>query len=383
MPPKLMLLLPAGHFGGAERVAFNLLQGIERFECTLLTQSAIMESFAGLYVNRLSLDEWGCERPYDLSLWNSVRYAWAIARVCRKSKPDVVLAFMHNGTFFASISRQLGLLDTCLIGSIHGNITGYFRSLGRSPSRWEKMIIRTSLSVPDGVVVPSQGVADDLVMQYSANSEKVKVITNGIDVEKVVRGCRDPLAGINKNKPWIVSACRLAAQKDFTTLLRAFRRVRQFKDARLLLVGDGEQRSNIEHQVAEMGLGEDVVLVGFQENPFQYMAQADVLVLSSHYEGHPVSIIEAFALGIPQVVTNCPSGPAELIEDGVNGFLVGMGDWEAMADRCLYLLENPGERQRMSEAALESAKDHCIEGMVDLYQTYLEGFVNGRSGVAR
>lgn len=368
---RLLIVLPSASFGGAERVVFNLLQGIKAYECCLLTQSAIADAFRPLGVRMYLFDNYGCRFPYDLGPLNALHYACCIRWVARLAAPVKIIAMMHNGTFFCAIARRYLAMDATLIGSIHGNITAYFKSERRKASWWEQQVIRVALAVPDGIITPSQGVAADLIENHGARDDLIKSIPNGIDAESICEMARQPILGLRKASPWIITACRLAPQKDFMTLFRAFLIVRSKREVQLILVGDGEQRETVENMIIEMGLGDDVVMTGFQENPYKYLSMADVAVLSSFYEGSPVAIIEAFALGLPQVVTDCPSGPGELVEDGINGFLVKPGDAETMADRLLRLLDDAPLRSEMREAARLTATRYNIAAMAHQYEQYI------------
>lgn len=368
--PRILFILPSQEFGGAERVAFNLLQGMSGFEGVLLTQAVLAESFVATGCPILHFEDYGCQKPYVLGLRNSWRYARGIAAASHAVQADLVLAFMHNGSFFAALARALGGMPP-LVGSIHGNISAYFRQLGRSPTLWERVIVWAATRVPALVIVPSQGVAEDLCTQFGASRQRIQVIVNGIDQRRVRQRAQDTAGLPAKQVPWVVTACRLSDQKDFACLLRAFRRVRAQCPALLWIAGEGEQRARIEQWVADWELGDAVRLLGFQENPYPWMALADVLVLSSHYEGSPVAIIEGLTLGAAQVVSDCPSGPDELIEDGVNGFLVPMGDDATMAARILQLLEDPARQARLGATACASSTPFAVETMVASYESCL------------
>lgn len=375
--PRLLLVLPSIEFGGAERVAFNLLQGLIGFEGVLLTQAALAVSFAATGCSMLHFEAYGCQHPYDLGVRNSGRYARGIAAASRAVQADVVLAFMHNGSFFAALAQALGGMPP-LVGSIHGNISAYFLQRGRAPTPWERLIVWVATRVPAVVVVPSRGVAEDLCAHFGASLRRIKVIVNGIDQRRVRQRAEDTTGLPSKQVPWVVTACRLSDQKDFACLLRAFRRVREKSPALLWIAGEGEQRARIEQWVADWELGDAVKLLGFQENPYPWMARADVLVLSSHYEGSPVAIIEGLTLGAAQVVSDCPSGPNELIKDGVNGFLVPMGDDAVMAARMLQLLENPALQARLGEAARASSTPFALATMVATYESCLASVLAGQ-----
>jgi len=122
--------------------------------------------------------------------------------------------------------------------------------------------------------------------------------------------------------------------------------VRKERPARLIILGEGAERPILEALVRDLGLEEDVELPGFVENPYKYMKRAAVFVLSSRWEGLPNVLIEVLALGTPVISTDCPSGPAEILENGRLGSLVPVGDANALAESILAALEaeQPAER---------------------------------------
>jgi len=141
--------------------------------------------------------------------------------------------------------------------------------------------------------------------------------------------------------PVVVGIGRLERQKDFPTLIRAVARVRRSRPVRLLILGEGGKRPALEALVHELGLEEDVALPGFVENPYAYLARAQVFALSSIFEGLPTVLIEALALGTPVVATDCRTGPREILDDGRLGRLVAMAQPEALAAAIAETLDRP------------------------------------------
>ncbi|PAX48948.1 glycosyltransferase [Brunnivagina elsteri] len=119
---------------------------------------------------------------------------------------------------------------------------------------------------------------------------------------------------------------------------RAFSQVRKVMRSRLIILGNGEQYTELNTLIQELRLEKDVAMLGFQENPYAYMSRASVFVLSSAWEGFGNVIVEALAVGTPVVSTNCPNGPAEILANGKYGSLVNVGDSQAMANAILKVL---------------------------------------------
>ena len=138
--------------------------------------------------------------------------------------------------------------------------------------------------------------------------------------------------------PVVLGVGRLEQQKDFPTLIHAFAKVRQMQTAKLVILGSGREEKKLLSLVNELELSEDVAILGFVENPYAYMAKSAIFVLSSVWEGFGNVVAEALAAGAPVVSTNCPSGPAEILDNGKYGELVSVGDSQAMAEAILRVL---------------------------------------------
>jgi glycosyltransferase involved in cell wall biosynthesis len=179
------------------------------------------------------------------------------------------------------------------------------------------------------------------------------------------------------NHPWfapgeppvILGVGRLTRQKDFPTLLRAFAALRRQRPARLIILGEGEDRPALEALIAELGLTDDVALPGFRDDAMGFMACSALFVLSSAWEGLPTVLIEALAAGTRVISTDCPSGPREILQEGRLGALVPVGDPAALAEAMVGALASPASRVPLDALApftRESAVDnylHLIESV--------------------
>jgi glycosyltransferase involved in cell wall biosynthesis len=157
--------------------------------------------------------------------------------------------------------------------------------------------------------------------------------------------------------PVLLAAGRFTRQKDFATLLDAFAILVKQKDCRLIILGEGKLRGELERHITRLGLEARVSLPGFAGNPYAYMSRCDMFVLSSLWEGSPNVLKEALALGLPVVATDCPSGPKEILQNGRFGPLVPMGDAQAMAAAMLATLNHPLPAAVLQEAV----RDYTLE----------------------
>jgi glycosyltransferase involved in cell wall biosynthesis len=167
----------------------------------------------------------------------------------------------------------------------------------------------------------------------------------------------------------ILSAGRLSAQKDFPTLIRAFATLRARREARLVILGGAtaEAKTEIRQQdlvaLAEsLGVAADLCLMGFMPNPYAYMARAKLFALSSAWEGFGNVLVEALACGCPVVSTDCPFGPAEILDGGRYGRLVPVGDADGMADAMFDLLASPPDPTLLLRRSADFTVDHSVDG---------------------
>jgi len=214
----------------------------------------------------------------------------------------------------------------------------------------------------DLVIANAPRVAEDIYAATHIPWKKIRVLDNPTVTSEIFK-----LAALPTGHPWldniglpvILGVGRLVRQKDFKTLISAFDKVRKMRNCRLVILGEGKEREKLKRQITELGLEESVDLPGFAQNPFAFMARAAVFVLSSAWEGSPNVLIEALALGIPSVSTDCPGGSREILADGHFGPLVPTGSVEKLADGILQCLENPISADQLRHAVERFHSDRC------------------------
>ena len=368
--PCVLIVLATHIVGGAEMQTLQLMTGLHgSFNLVLLSHRALMPWFAHLDIQRCEFEEYGLDNPFDYSRSNMLRYARAIAEAARDTSAGVIYAVMHNASVFLSLARwrfARTLRGRICIGSLHGSLIGYFQQRGYVPSVVEKLMLRLALYSLHRIITPSQGVANELIKHFNARPERVRAIYNGLDPDSIRYRAAMPLP-LEKTQPWIMTSCRLTEQKDFKTLLQAFAEVTLQPLPRLMILGEGPLHHSIIQWAETLGVSDRVEMVGFQDNPFNWMHHADVFVLSSFYEGFGCVLLEAMILGIPVIASDCPWGPAEILQQGQYGMLFPTGDYQALAQALTQLLTDTTERERLAAAARLRADDFSWTAMVDAY----------------
>jgi GalNAc-alpha-(1->4)-GalNAc-alpha-(1->3)-diNAcBac-PP-undecaprenol alpha-1,4-N-acetyl-D-galactosaminyltransferase len=173
-------------------------------------------------------------------------------------------------------------------------------------------------------------------------------------------------------KPSLIAMGRFAEQKGFDLLLPAFAKLAEtYPDWNLTILGDGDLRPELENLRDRLGLQERVNLPGKVKNPYDFLKQADIFVMPSRYEGFPMALCEAMACGLPVISTDCPSGPAEIIQEGIDGLLVPTEDISALADAMERLISNEEERQTLAANSLEITKRFGLEKVMNMWETLI------------
>jgi glycosyltransferase involved in cell wall biosynthesis len=194
-------------------------------------------------------------------------------------------------------------------------------------------------------------------------SGKIEAIYNPIvtpELNEKIQECVDHPWFLPSQPPVILAVGRLEKQKDFPTLIHAFARIRKQYPVRLMILGEGNEHSSLESLVQKLGVAEDVIFPGFVANPYAYMAQARVLVLSSAWEGFGNVLVEAMAAGTPVVSTDCKSGPSEILANGQYGKLVAVGDSKGMAEAIVKTIEEASDSRILKERAIEFSLDKAL-----------------------
>lgn len=267
-----------------------------------------------------------------------------LARYLRMQRPSALISGNPYVFLLAFLAAKLVRSQATIVSTVHTNLS---RDLQPRPLQ-TRLLMRAAIlayGAADRVVAVSSGAADDVAKLARIPRDRIRVIYNPIVTPQLLDVAHQsvPCDIIDTlSTPVIIAAGRLTRQKDFATLIRAFAIVRRLRtDARLVILGEGEEREDLERLVRKLDLLSSVRFPGFVPNPVAYFSKADVFVLSSAWEGFGNVLAEAMAVGTPVVSTNCPSGPAEILANGKYGKLVDIADAAGLADAILSTLDSP------------------------------------------
>ncbi|HLO14773.1 MAG TPA: glycosyltransferase [Anaerolineales bacterium] len=332
----LAIFIPALNGGGAEQSMLKLADGFARRGYRV---DLVLVHRAGPYLADVP-------DSVRLIVLNSSRDLFSLmplVRYLRRETPEVLLSGLHTN-IIALGAKRLARVPTRVVVSERNTLSQNVKHYSRDVRlRLVPHLVKWVYPWADAVVAVSNGVAADLARITGIPDQRIKVIYNPVVTLGLKRKAQEAL-----EHPWfgsgtppvVLAVGRLTPQKDFSTLITAFAQVRRVRPVRLLILGEGSERTKLESLVCDLGLEAEVSMPGFACNPYPYMRRASAFVLSSCWEGLPGVLIEAMYCGLPLVATDCPNGPREILDEGKYGRLVPVRDVNAIAQAIHDALDN-------------------------------------------
>lgn len=357
----ISILLPDLRGGGAERIRLVLAHEFVRLGHSV--EFALMQTrgeFLEEARDHFDIIDLNCPRARNLPI--------TLARYMRRACPDAVLAAMWPLTTIAPIARRLSGQRCKVLVSEHGILSAQYASWGRA----HRLALRSSMALGyrmvDARVGVSGGVAQDMAALAGMPPDLFDVIHNPVpprpaptnDALRQAEALWDTPSGAR-----IVHVGSLKPVKNHPLLLRAFALIAD-PDARLMLVGTGQGEADLRALAADLGIAERVIFAGFHSDPTPFYITADLFALSSDYEGFGNVIVEAMACGTPVVSTDCPSGPAEILENGRYGRLVPVNDPAALAAAMQATLSEPPDSATLKRRAADFSPAIAAQRYLDL-----------------
>lgn len=361
-------MIPTLTSGGAERVAVTVLSALDGER-----HQRVLYLFSGdnaVYRDRVA--------P-GIRIVVAQQSSWVgrlreLAAFLREFQPDIVMPFLSY--FITAMAVRLAGTRSTVVFNQGTPTSGFLddpdfawrRPLRRRLFAW---MTRFFYSRADAVVATSQGVADDLVTGYGVPRSKIRVLHNPVDLDLIAQQSAEPIdADLAGDHPVVAAAGRLANVKNYPLLIAAIAELAPKTPVHVWILGEGPEQPRLEALARERGVASLVRFLGFQSNPWRFIARADAFALTSVYEGFGNVLIEAMACGTPIVATSSP-GTLEIITNGQNGLLVDH-DARSLAGAVGELVTNRARRDALVARANQSVAEYALPAVAERYDRLFE-----------
>jgi len=358
---KISLLLSSLAGGGAEKISLNLAKHLlnKNYEVDI-----VLSEFSG---------ELADDVPEEASVVNlgasrELASTIPLIRYLRNESPDVMVSTGTGMNIISCLSKIVAMDNTKRIIRIQNTMSQITGQLSRPEHRAIPWLIKLLFPIADEIVAVSEGVARDLINISSISRDEITIIYNPTHVSKIqdLSYNQPSYIASTENSSTIISVGSLTKQKDYDTLLNAFKIVSEKIDIDLVILGEGPMRSDLQQLTEEFTIEDNVIFPGFVDNPYPEIKNADALVLSSKWEGLPNVLIEALACGTSVVSTNCPHGPEEILGGGEYGLLVPPEDPESLAHSIVHAVHNPVPAVKLRSRASDFEANKLLDEYLTL-----------------
>jgi len=361
---KIALLCDTLGGGGAEQVMSSLAK---LFSSEIDHVDFLVARKEGVYVDKV-------EKYANLIDLNTrARFMMPkLISYMRKEKPQVILSTQGHINIASALSSSFVNTKSILREATTPSIALKLQNRSKWP-------LRLTYKLADRIVSVSDGVKQDLETNFSLNPNNIQTIYNPIISEDLYDSASEKVEHpwFSKKTPVIISMGRFAKAKDYPTLIKAFNIIRKSIDCKLMILGDHECDLSVKDEVASLidqfELTKDIDLLGFKKNPFPYIKNSSLYILSSMYEGLPGALIQAKALGCHVVSTDCESGPREILENGENGILVPVKNYRALAEAAIGVLKSNETSKPLSS---NFKKKYTSQGVTDQYLSLFKELIS-------
>ncbi|MCU0548153.1 MAG: glycosyltransferase [Leptolyngbya sp. Prado105] len=366
MSRKIAIFLRDLDAGGTQKVSANL---IREMVARGTVPDLVVSALKGPFLKEIPPEV----RVINLNSKRLLFSFFKLSQYLRESQPDVLLSTAFSGNIAAILAKYLSRAKTRVLIATHNTLSVDKHNVPLHVRLPLLFLMRAVYPFADTIIAVSEGAARDLEIELSLNLGSVKTVYNPIVNSEMLRKAQE-----QNEHPWFqpgqppvfLTIGRLFKQKNHRNLLQAFSEVRSQQASRLMILGEGDLREELECLVKELGLESDVWMPGFVDNPLSYLRQAQAFVLSSDYEALPTVLVEAMACGCPIVSTNCPYGPLEILENGKYGLLVPPNDPNALANAMQQIIKTPNDQCSL----LNRARDFSVDLIVPQYLEMFGGF---------
>ena len=391
MKRNVAIIIPELTNGGAERVASNLSLNIseDKFNKYIIVYNSekTLYPYGGKLIN---INTKATPNPIG-KIINLIKRFFKLKQIKRQYNIHTTISLLANPNIMNIFTKTNDKVIVSVRNFVSKANKGFY-------GRVYNASIKFLYNKADKVVVVSRAIKNDLIMNFGLDQTKIKVIYNFYDIERINELAKEEIEEQYKDifkNPTIITVGRLSQQKGQWHLIRAFKEIKQeISNAKLVILGQGELKNYLRQLAMDLGLGNDIYFLGFQENPFKYIARSTIYVLPSLYEGFPNALCEAMACRIPVVSSDCKSGPREILAPGTdidleaqnieyekygilvpvcNGIMYKHDDKLTREERFLSksiidLLSNKELLEKYSTRAFRRSEDFCKENIIKIWE---------------
>jgi glycosyltransferase involved in cell wall biosynthesis len=368
--PRILFVINSLAGGGAERVMTTLLAYSKTYAIRFEIALAVLDDQASAFEmpDWLTIIQLDCKGRMLASISG-------VERVVGEYDPDLTVSFLTRANFASGVAmlkrRKPWIISERTSTPAHlGSALRQFAT---------KLMMRFIYPRASRVIAVSEGVATKLSGSFGVRANSIQVIANPVDVSGIKAAARAK-NDLGIDEPYIMAFGRLVNVKNYALLIRAF--AKSALPCRLVIAGEGPERAHLLEVAAELGISDRVLMPGWLSNPYPALRHASIFALTSDIEGFPNALVEALALGVPAVATNCPDGPAEILAGMTVGSVSGLcitkagilappGEIESCAEALRLAFQEP-LRRRLVEGGRERANDYSAATIAARYWDVIE-----------
>ena len=372
---KILFVCSSLGGGGAERALVNIINHLNRSK---FQPHLALFQMGGEFISDLLPDI----HPYEL---NSRKNGFTkrnfsrildLIRLIRDLEPTLIVSINWQVNLVTIISKRLSNTSAPLV--IIEQIAPKESAQVDRKRQIFRLIEKFLYPKANVIVTASSGIARELEKDYGIPKYKIHTIYNPVSVEEINIRALEKVCLKSSTLPGIISVGRLVKQKNYPLLIESVFELLKTHPIELYILGQGPEESAIQLLISKLGVSQYVHLLGFTNNPFAYMKQADIFAITSDFEGFGNVIVEAMACGTPVVATDCNYGPREILEDGTFGILIPVGNHTALVNAFKFLLDNPEKRKHFSELGKKRCLDFSLDRVVQLYELLFIDLIENR-----
>ncbi len=388
---KIIFLIPTLADGGAERVAselsLNLSNDIERI--IVLLDKKISYPYKGKLISLNS----PASQNFFLKIIHFLQRFYRFKKLLKQENPDWVISFTEKANIINIITNKKSIISVHIF--LSKICQGFYGKI-------YKILIKTLYNKTTKIITVSNGVRVDLIKNFNIKENKIETIYNSINLEKINQLAQEKINHLwfKNNIPVIITSGRLAKEKGQWHLIRTFAEIKKHYSCQLAILGQGELEQYLKKLVKDLNLEKDVLFLGWQKNPFKYLAKSDIFVLTSFFEGFGNVLTEAMACGLPIISSDCPCGPREILAPHTNinyqtkdieyaeyGILTPVDDEKLysanapltfeekiLSQAILALLKNKNLQDKYKQKSLERARDFDVKKIIKQWEKIIGNF---------